>query len=64
METWQIAVIVVVLLVVVAVAWMVIQRRRTERLSEKFGPEYQRTVEASGAARPRPAVRNKAPGCG
>jgi flagellar biosynthesis/type III secretory pathway M-ring protein FliF/YscJ len=51
METWQIAVIVVVALVVVAVAWMVVQRQRTQRLSEKFGPEYQRTVEASGDQR-------------
>ena len=51
MQTWQIAVIVVVALVVVAVGWMVVQRQRTQRLSEKFGPEYQRTVEASGDQR-------------
>jgi hypothetical protein len=51
MQTWQIAVIVVVALVVVAVGWMVVQRQRTQKLSEKFGPEYQRTVEASGDQR-------------
>jgi len=51
MQTWQIAVIVVVALVVVAVGWMVVQRQRTQKLTEKFGPEYQRTVEASGDQR-------------
>jgi hypothetical protein len=51
METWQIAVIVVVALVVVAGGWMVVQRQRTQKLTEKFGPEYQRTVEASGDQR-------------
>lgn len=51
METWQIAVIVVAALVVVSVAWIVIQRQRTQRLTEQYGPEYQRTVESAGDRR-------------
>ena len=51
METWQIAVIVVAALLVASVAWMVIQRQRTRRLTEQYGPEYQRTVESAGDRR-------------
>lgn len=51
METWQIAVIVLGALVVVAVAWIVIQRQRTQSLTEQYGPEYQRTVESAGDRR-------------
>jgi ABC-type nickel/cobalt efflux system permease component RcnA len=51
METWQIVVIVLVVLAVGVVAWMVMQRRRTQRLTEQYGPEYQRAVEAAGDQR-------------
>ena len=53
MELWQIALIVLVAIVVVgAVAWMVMnQRRRTEHLTERYGPEYQRTLESTGDKR-------------
>ena len=51
METWQIAVIVLVVLAVAVVAWIVIQRRRTQTLTKQYGPEYQRTVEAAGDQR-------------
>jgi hypothetical protein len=53
MELWQIALIVLVAIVVVgAVAWMVMnQRRRTEHLTERYGPEYQRTMESAGDKR-------------
>src|SRR5438552_4707567 len=52
MELWQIALIVLVAIVVVgAVAWMTTQRNRTEHLTERYGPEYQRTLESTGDKR-------------
>lgn len=48
METWQIAVIVVAALVVVSIVWVGLGRRRTQRLTDQYGPEYQRTVESAG----------------
>lgn len=45
-------VLVIVLLIVIgAVAWIVMQRRRSEELRERFGPEYQRTVDELGDPR-------------
>jgi hypothetical protein len=42
-------ILVIVLLVVIgAVAWMLMQRRRSEELRERFGPEYTRTIEEHG----------------
>ncbi|MFL5804764.1 MAG: hypothetical protein ACJ8CR_23845 [Roseiflexaceae bacterium] len=42
-------VLVIVLLVVIgAVAWILMQRRRSEELRERFGPEYQRAVDELG----------------
>jgi len=40
----------VVLIVAVAaiVAWVVMQRQRTQRLQQRFGPEYTRTVDEFG----------------
>lgn len=52
MQLWQIALIVVVAIVVIgAVVWMMNQRNRTEHLTERYGPEYQRTLEATGDKR-------------
>lgn len=51
METWQIAVIVVAVLVAVAIAWIAVQRQRTDRLTKQYGPEYQRTVDSAGDQR-------------
>jgi hypothetical protein len=51
METWQIAVVVIAVLVVVAVGWIWIRGQRTQKLTEQFGPEYQRTVESVGDQR-------------
>src|SRR5438093_3123262 len=52
MELWQIALIVLVAIVVVgAVAWMMTQRNRTEHLTQRYGPEYQRTLESTGDKR-------------
>ena len=45
METWQIAIIVVAVLVAVAIAWIAVQWMSIYRLTEQYGPEYQRTVD-------------------
>jgi hypothetical protein len=39
--------IVVLVAIVAAVAWWAGQRRRTDRLRERFGPEYERTVDVT-----------------
>jgi hypothetical protein len=52
MPTWVwlvIAAMVVVAAVVLLVAVAVGRRKRTERLKQRFGPEYDRTVAATGA---------------
>jgi hypothetical protein len=51
MESWQIAIIVVAVLVVVAAGWIWIRGQRTQKLTDQFGPEYQRTLEATGDQR-------------
>jgi hypothetical protein len=52
MEIWQIVAIVIVALIVVgALVWVTTQRQRTKRLTEQYGPEYQRTVEDAGDRR-------------
>lgn len=38
----------VVVIAALAIAWLYMQRRRHVLLRERFGPEYQRTVEAVG----------------
>lgn len=43
-----IAVLVLAVTVVAVVAWWAGQRRRTRRLQDRFGPEYDRTVETTG----------------
>ena len=44
--TW-IALLVVAVVVVGAVAWWAGQRRRSQRLQERFGPEYERAVKST-----------------
>jgi hypothetical protein len=48
-QTLTIVAVVVVALVVVAIAVVYTQRQRRVRLRERFGPEYDRTVQAAGA---------------
>ncbi len=43
-----IVVLAVAVVVIGAIAWWASQRRRTDRLQERFGPEYERTVDATG----------------
>lgn len=52
MELWEIALIVIAAIVLIgALAVMMNQRKRTEHLTERYGPEYQRTLEATGDKR-------------
>jgi hypothetical protein len=52
MDAWLVIVIVVAVLVVIGlVAWSMIRKRRTQRLRDRFGPEYERTVEGEGRRR-------------
>jgi len=49
MSTWLwIILVVAVVIIAVLILSATIQRRRTERLREGFGPEYDRTVESAG----------------
>lgn len=52
MATWVWAIIVIAAIVIVAgLAWAMVSRRRSERLREGFGSEYDRTVESAGDRR-------------
>jgi cytoskeletal protein RodZ len=52
MPAWLWIVIAVVVIVAVALAvWAAMRKRRTEQLRQQFGPEYDRTVEETGAER-------------
>jgi hypothetical protein len=52
MDAWIWIVIAVVVIVAIAVAvWGFTRKRRTEQLQTRFGPEYERTVEAEGDRR-------------
>src|SRR4029450_450401 len=51
MNTGLLIAILVIVVVVVLVAVLLGQRRRTQRLQQQFGPEYQRTVARSGDQR-------------
>jgi len=46
-----VAIAVVVVLVVAAIVWGILQKRRHERLRERFGPEYEHVVEETGSRR-------------
>ena len=48
MSTWVIVLIVVVVAALAALAWLAATRKRTTDLRERFGPEYDRTIERSG----------------
>lgn len=50
MDDTLVIVLVVAAVIVIAgvVAWVMVRRRRTERLRTRFGPEYERAVRESG----------------
>jgi hypothetical protein len=41
----------VVLAAIAVVAWLLVRKRRTERLRDRFGPEYDRAVRSTGDPR-------------
>lgn len=47
---------IVAALAIIAAAWMFMQKKRTEQLQSRFGPEYQRMVETDGDRRRAEAV--------
>jgi len=47
---------VVAVLAIAAAIWMYLQKRRTEQLRNRFGPEYERVVEKDGDRRQAEAV--------
>jgi hypothetical protein len=51
MDSGVVVVVIVVVLAVVALAVFLWQRRRTQVLRERFGPEYERTVARAGGRR-------------
>jgi hypothetical protein len=55
MDKTTLVIVVVAVIVVLAIAaatvWMYMQKKRTERLRSKFGPEYDRMVESEGDRR-------------
>jgi hypothetical protein len=51
MQPWVIAVIVGVIVVATAIAWFIYDQRRSTRLKQHFGPEYNRAVLGTGNRR-------------
>ncbi len=52
MPVWGLILIVVAALIVVgAAAWLIAERRRSQRLRERFGPEYNRLVSSADSRR-------------
>lgn len=56
MSTELVIGIVVAIIVVAAIAYLLSQRRRSEGLQNRFGPEYDRTVQEAGDQRRAEAV--------
>ncbi len=46
-----IAIIAIVVVIIALIIWLVMQRRKSDRLRETFGDEYDRTVETKGGRR-------------
>ena len=51
MENSTLIIIIAVVIAVAAVAWFVLQKRRTEGLKHRFGPEYDRAIKEHGDQR-------------
>jgi len=59
-DTLMLVVIAGVALLVALAAWAYTSRRRRMNLRDRFGPEYDRTVEAVGPARAESVLRDRA----
>ncbi|MDG6079205.1 hypothetical protein E3U23_08360 [Erythrobacter litoralis] len=46
-----IAIVAIVVVIIALIVWLVVQRRKSQRLRESFGEEYDRTVETKGGRR-------------
>jgi hypothetical protein len=51
MPTWAWIVIAAAIILAAAIAFVALIRMRTQRLRERFGPEYDRTLEKRGGRR-------------
>jgi FtsZ-interacting cell division protein ZipA len=52
MEMWQmIAIIVIAIVALAVIGWAITRQQRTKRLTEQYGPEYERTVKERGDQR-------------
>lgn len=58
-QTLMLAAAVVVVLAVIGAAWAYVMRERRERLRARFGPEYERTVDAVGSPAKAEAILRK-----
>ena len=58
-QTLMLFAAVVVVLAVVAAAWAYVTKERRERLRARFGPEYERTVDAVGSPAKAEAILRK-----
>src|SRR4051794_28416881 len=58
MNTTGVLLLVLIVVVIAGVAILFLQRRRSEALRKKFGPEYQRTVSQLGDEREAEAELN------
>ena len=59
-DTLTLVVIAGVVVLLALIAWAYTSRRRRVNLRDRFGPEYERTVEAVGAARADAVLRERA----
>lgn len=51
MQPWMIGVVIAAIGVAALVAWFVYDRSRSQRLQQRFGPEYERTLRNIGSRR-------------
>lgn len=51
MDTRVIVLVVIVLIAIVVIALLLIRKRKSDRLKQQFGPEYDRTVKEHGSQR-------------
>lgn len=60
MENWAVVVLAVALVIAIAAAaWLYWERRKTQRLQRRFGPEYERALSEHGDRRRAEAVLEK-----
>jgi len=48
-QTWLIVVAVAVLVLIALAAWFFYQKKQSQKLQQRFGPEYKRTIDQLGS---------------